>query len=69
MESAGDRWWPFSGAVTLLHAIKRVRGMNVILPQWRQPATSKRLVSVSQKQDKQIAARGQRKTREPLERQ
>lgn len=67
MESAGDRWWPFSGAVSFLHAIKRVRGMRVIVPQWRQPARSKRLVSVSQKQDEHPAARGQSTTRGPLE--
>ncbi len=58
MESAGDRWWPFSGAVTFLHAIKRVRGMRVITPRWTQRARSKQLVSVQQKQEEQLAARG-----------
>lgn len=57
MESAGDRWWPFSGAVTFLHAVKRVRGMRVITPRWAQQARSKRLATVPQKQEDQIAAR------------
>lgn len=57
MESAGDRWWPFSGAVTFLHAIKRVRGMRVITPTWPRHARSKRLVTVPQKREDQLAAR------------
>ncbi|MDR3221827.1 MAG: class I SAM-dependent methyltransferase [Candidatus Accumulibacter sp.] len=34
MEAAGDRWWSFAGAVYLLRAIKRVRGMRLIMPAW-----------------------------------
>lgn len=57
MESAGDRWWPFGGAVTFLHAIKRVRGMRIITPRWKQRARSKQLAAVPQKQEDQLAAR------------
>ncbi len=57
MESAGDRWWPFSGAVTFLHAIKRVRGMRVITPRWPREARAKHLATVPQKQEDQLAAR------------
>jgi SAM-dependent methyltransferase len=32
MEKAGDRWWPVLGAVYLLTAVKRVRGMRLIGP-------------------------------------
>ena len=32
METAGDRWWSFAGGVYLLRAIKRVRGMHLIMP-------------------------------------
>lgn len=35
MEAAGDRWWGFAGGVYLLRAIKRVRGMRLIEPKWR----------------------------------
>jgi len=57
MESAGDRWWPFSGAVTYLHAIKRVRGMRIITPRWAQRARTKQLATVPQRQEDQLAAR------------
>ncbi|MEZ5649002.1 MAG: methyltransferase domain-containing protein [Burkholderiaceae bacterium] len=36
MEPAGDRWWPILGAVYALAAVKRVRGMRIIGPVWRQ---------------------------------
>ncbi|CAN5384271.1 class I SAM-dependent methyltransferase [soil metagenome] len=35
MEKAGDRWWPVLGAVYLLVAVKRVRGMRLIGPVWK----------------------------------
>lgn len=40
METAGDRWWSFAGGVYLLRAIKRVRGMRLIMPTWN-PAKSR----------------------------
>jgi SAM-dependent methyltransferase len=43
MEAAGDRWWPIAGGVYFLQAVKRVRGMRVIMPKW-----SDRLVPVKQ---------------------
>jgi SAM-dependent methyltransferase len=36
MEPAGDRWWAVGGAVYMLQAIKRVRGMRLITPAWQQ---------------------------------
>jgi SAM-dependent methyltransferase len=35
MENAGQRWWPFFGAAYVIQAIKRVRGMHLIGPAWR----------------------------------
>jgi SAM-dependent methyltransferase len=32
MEAAGDRWWPIFGAVYMVSAIKRVRGMRLVGP-------------------------------------
>jgi SAM-dependent methyltransferase len=43
MERAGDRWWPICGAVYMVSAIKRVRGMRLIGPAWKRPATSRGL--------------------------
>jgi SAM-dependent methyltransferase len=34
MEKAGDRWWPYFGAVYIVQAIKRVKGMRLIGPAW-----------------------------------
>jgi hypothetical protein len=30
MDKTGDRWWPVLGAVYMLVAVKRVRGMRLI---------------------------------------
>jgi len=43
METAGDRWWPVSGGVYFLQAVKRVRGVRLIMPKW-----SDRLAPVKQ---------------------
>lgn len=41
MEPAGERWWPFLGAIYMVQAIKRVRGMRLIGPAWtRKPSTA-----------------------------
>jgi SAM-dependent methyltransferase len=36
MEPAGDRWWAVGGAVYMLQAVKRVRGMRLLTPAWQQ---------------------------------
>ncbi|MBC8021767.1 MAG: methyltransferase domain-containing protein [Burkholderiales bacterium] len=36
MEPAGDRWWAVGGAVYMLQAIKRVRGMRLVKPAWQE---------------------------------
>jgi SAM-dependent methyltransferase len=39
MEKAGNRWWPYLGAVYMVQAIKRVKGMRLVGPAWsRTPA-------------------------------
>ncbi|MEI2416436.1 class I SAM-dependent methyltransferase [Orrella sp. JC864] len=35
MERAGDKWWPVCGAVYVVSAVKRVRGMRIIGPPWK----------------------------------
>jgi len=50
-ESAGRRWWKFSGAVYLMRAVKRVNGMRLITPAWRRkPLRAKALRPVTQKE-------------------
>jgi len=43
MDTLDGRWWPFSGAVYFIQAVKRVRGMRLISPVWKK--ASKRTVS------------------------
>lgn len=38
MEKTGDRWWPYLGAVYVVQAIKRVKGMRLIGPAWKPQA-------------------------------
>lgn len=51
MEPAGDRWWAVGGAVYMLQAIKRVRGMRIITPAWQEKdAREKALVAAAKRQ-------------------
>ena len=53
MEPAGDRWWGFAGGVYLLRAVKRVPGMRLLLPAWRdRMARAKALAPIAQKEAK-----------------
>jgi len=45
MEFTGDRWWPISGGVYFLQAIKRIHGMRVIKPAWKDVLATKRRMS------------------------
>jgi SAM-dependent methyltransferase len=42
MEKAGDRWWPIAGGVFFLQAVKRVRGIRLIMPKWSDLAAPKK---------------------------
>lgn len=50
MEPAGDRWWAVGGAVYMLQAIKRVRGMRLITPAWQKEAREKALVAAAKRE-------------------
>ena len=52
MEPAGDRWWAVGGAVYMLQAIKRVRGMRLLTPKWMEEkaAREKALVAAAKRQ-------------------
>jgi SAM-dependent methyltransferase len=50
MEAAGDRWWPIAGGVYFLQAVKRVRGVRLIMPKWSDRlAPAKQLAASPQK--------------------
>ena len=52
LEPAGQRWWPYFGAVYIVHAIKRVKGMNIIGPAWtrRNARSTKAVPATNRKQ-------------------
>lgn len=55
MELAGNRWWPVCGAVYFLCAVKRVRGMRLVGPAFKQK-------TVAGQQLKPVAQRYSHKT-------
>ena len=46
MEAAGDRWWSFAGGVYLLRAVKRVHGMRLIMPRWKQKRMARKSLTI-----------------------
>jgi SAM-dependent methyltransferase len=53
MEKAGARWWPVTGGVYVVRAVKRVHGMRIVTPAWRQERARRRaLAPVSQRTHK-----------------
>lgn len=51
LERAGDRWWPICGAVYLVAATKRVRGMRLIGPAWKRTAPARAIALPSARRD------------------
>ncbi|WP_096662632.1 class I SAM-dependent methyltransferase [Polaromonas sp. AET17H-212] len=48
MDKAGERWWPIFGAMYFLVAVKRVRGMRLLEPNWKtQKATAQAPVVIA----------------------
>ena len=51
MEPAGDRWWAVGGAVYMLQAIKRVRGVRLITPAWHEATAREKRVVLATKRE------------------
>jgi SAM-dependent methyltransferase len=45
MEKAGARWWPIAGGIYVVRAIKRVHGMRLVTPAWRQERARRRALA------------------------
>jgi SAM-dependent methyltransferase len=58
MEPAGDRWWAVGGAVYMLHAIKRVRGMRLITPAWQEKAAREKTLVAAAKNRRAVGTKG-----------
>jgi SAM-dependent methyltransferase len=52
MEPAGDRWWAVGGAVYMLQAIKRVRGMRLLTPAWAERAAREKALIAAAKRER-----------------
>jgi hypothetical protein len=49
MEKAGDRWWPITGGIYVVRAVKRTFGMRLVMPKWRiEAAPAKAMSTVTQ---------------------
>ncbi len=59
MEPAGDRWWAVGGAVYMLQAIKRVRGMRLLTPAWQEKTAREKALIAAAKRQGAAAARPQ----------
>jgi hypothetical protein len=57
MEPAGDRWWAVGGAVYMLQAIKRVRGMRLITPAWQEKAAREKAFIAAAKRESHDASK------------
>ena len=53
MEAAGDRWWPIAGGVYFLQAVKRVRGLRLIMPKWSDRLASGKNLAAAPKKVRQ----------------
>ena len=54
LEGAGGRWWPYLGAVYIVHAIKRIKGMTMVGPAWsKKPASVPQAVPATNRKRKQ----------------
>ena len=60
MEKAGARWWPIAGGIYVVRAIKRVHGMRLVTPAWRQERARRRaLAPMTQRTQKNQSQKNQ----------
>jgi SAM-dependent methyltransferase len=48
IELAGNRWWPYGGATYIIQAVKRVHGMRLIMPTWRERMARAKALALAQ---------------------
>jgi SAM-dependent methyltransferase len=53
MDALGERCWPIAGGVYIIHAVKRVRGMRLIRPQWRTAKRSRKAIAAAPQRKQQ----------------
>lgn len=60
MDRAGERWWPVCGGAYILQGVKRVQGMRLIMPKWRDNHASKKALSPVARRTRNIAGNTQK---------
>jgi SAM-dependent methyltransferase len=60
-EKAGDRWWPICGGIYVVRAVKRVRGMRLVAPQWKNGRSAVKALATAAQRDV-VAQSGARRT-------
>jgi SAM-dependent methyltransferase len=45
MEKAGARWWPITGGIYVVRAVKRVQAMRLVTPAWRKERARRRALA------------------------
>jgi SAM-dependent methyltransferase len=45
MEKAGSRWWPITGGIYVVRAVKRVQAMRLVTPAWRKERARRRALA------------------------
>jgi SAM-dependent methyltransferase len=51
MEKAGDRWWPICGGIYVVRAVKRVQGMRLVTPAWKNGGAKVRALATVARRD------------------
>ena len=57
LEAAGHEVWAVGGAVYMLQAIKRVRGMRLIMPAWQERAAREKAFIAAAKRESHDASK------------
>lgn len=56
MEKAGDRWWPIAGGIYVVRAKKRIVGMRMVTPAWRNGAQKVRALAPMARREPMLAS-------------
>lgn len=55
MDRMGARWWPICGGAYMLHGVKRVHGMRLIAPSWRDRRAAGKVLAPVVRRGRRIA--------------
>ena len=60
LDRAGSRWWPVCGGVYVLQGVKRVQGMRLITPRWRDNVAEKKGLAPVTRRGRGVAGSAQK---------